>query len=461
MGMKIRTKIPRSHVASGSYIVSRKKRKVIEAYLGTCVGVSLCDRQANVGGLIHLLLPEPTNINDVWRPESYAMTGLPLFIKALCDSGAQKDRLEATVAGGALMGPLSETDLMLDIGGRTTEVVQRILDEERIPIHKTETGGYFPSHLSLDLMSWGSHIARSGIQTTFSSKRNFKKPTSKQLKNTIQRVKPIPQIALKIIRIIRDENYDFKEVAKEIRQDQIISAKVISLCNSALFQIRAAIDSIDRALVILGEKRLMQLVVSASTEEFFQETEGYSLCKGGLYQHALGTAMISESIADFTGIVSPDLAYTAGLLHDIGKVVLDQYMASVYPIFYRQIQENRFNLIDAECKIFGIAHTEAGSRLAESWALPEILKDTIKHHHKPEEATINSELTHIVYLADLIMSRFVVGLELEWLNTNTLPSRLQKIGLNQNQFHTIIEKTTRQIFNCSQLGHLGNICNLH
>ena len=79
---------------SGTYVVSSKKNEILEAYLGTCVGVSLCDRTAEVGGLIHLLLPEPTGVAKPWHPESYATTGLPLFIQALSEAGAQNSRLE-------------------------------------------------------------------------------------------------------------------------------------------------------------------------------------------------------------------------------------------------------------------------------------------------------------------------------------------------------------------------------
>lgn len=86
-------------------------------------------------------------------------------------------------------------------------------------------------------------------------------------------------------------------------------------------------DSVDRALVVFGEKRLLQLAVSASLESLFPGSLcGYSLCKGGVYQHAMGTSVIAEKLANFTGRTAPDLAYTGGLLHDIGKVVMDQYM---------------------------------------------------------------------------------------------------------------------------------------
>ena len=438
--------MPRLQVASGSYVVNGKTPQILEAHLGTCVGVTLCDQHANVGGLIHLLLPEPTGMQKDWQPGLYAATGLPLFLQALSDAGASKDNLKAFVAGGALIGPLSEKDLNLNIGGRTTEIVEEILHREGIPISKSETGGYFSCRLTLNTETWESHIEPAGISTAPSEKTDFQKPAFEQIEDAVERVRPIPQIALKIIRMIHDDNFSMKHIAEEVRLDQIISAKVIRLCNSAFFGIRVKVDTLDRALVMIGEKKLMQLVISASLEDFFPETEqGYSLCKGGLYRHALGTAMVSERLAEVTGKAPGGLAYTAGLLHDIGKVVLDQYLAPAYPLFYRRTQIDGNNLIEIESDVLGITHTEAGGKLAERWSLPETLGDVIRYHHHPEQACDSPELTHLIYLADLLMSRFAVGNELERLNTNQLTSRLQKIDLRPEQFPMIVESIPDQI----------------
>ncbi|MBW2339992.1 MAG: HDOD domain-containing protein [Deltaproteobacteria bacterium] len=427
---------PKQCVASGNYVVSSRKNAILEAYLGTCVGVTLCDSQANLGGLSHFLLSEPTGLDKPWKPATYATTGLP----------AQKNRLKATVAGGALVGRISREDLDLDIGGRTTDVVQSILRKEKIPVSEAETGGYFSCRLSLDLQTLKSSIQP--IEKQFSSHRkDFNSPTSDEISHAIHLVRPIPQIALKIARMIHSRTYDMSKVAREIKQDQIISARVIRICNSAFIGLRKKIDSIDRAAVILGEKLLLQLVIAASLEQFFSDSgEGYSLCKGGLFQHALSTAMVAEALAQFTGSASSDIAYTAGLLHDIGKVVLDQYIAPIYPFFYRRTQVDEIDLCGAEEEKLGITHPAVGGLLAKKWALPQNLTDTIRHHHYPEQATVDPELTHLVYLADLLMSRFQVGQELEYMNMDTLAMRMQKVGLTPSQFPRIVDLIPQRVF---------------
>ena len=117
----------RHHVASGSYYLGKNQARLLNACLGTCVGVALFDKKAGVGGLIHLLLPEPITLESTFQPEKYASNGLPIFLNALYEAGASKEHLRAWIAGGALVGPILQRDLDFDIGGRTAEVARNIL----------------------------------------------------------------------------------------------------------------------------------------------------------------------------------------------------------------------------------------------------------------------------------------------------------------------------------------------
>ncbi|UCD79281.1 MAG: HDOD domain-containing protein [Desulfobacterales bacterium] len=445
------------HVASGCYYVGRQKPLILEAYLGTCVGVALFDEETGVGGLSHLLLPEPISLSSSFQPEKYASTGFPIFLRALYDEGASKKRLKAFIAGGALVGPLISSDLRLDIGGRTVEKVMSFLKEEDIPIEQSETGGFFTCCLSLDLTTWQCHIKPSDFEKdTADSETQTRLPSPREIEQTMEAIQPIPQVALKILRLIDEDEYDIKALTAEIRKDQVISAKTLKLCNSVIFAGSNKIESLDHALIYIGLQLLVKLVISASVDNFFSHLgSGYSLCKGGLFHHAIGTAVISEKLADLTGRVKPGSAYTAGLLHDIGKVVLDQYVSSAYPLFYRELNEEGKNFSATEKTILGIDHMEVGSELARRWSFPESLIDVIRHHHKPEDATRNLELVHIIYLADLLMSRFHTGLELERLDTATLAARLEVLGLSLERFPDIVDLIPLRVFESSPELALG------
>jgi chemotaxis receptor (MCP) glutamine deamidase CheD len=146
------------HVASGSFHIGYRQSMLLQAFLGSCVGVVVYDLAAEIGGMIHLLLPEPVNPASGFQAERYASTGLPIFLKALNDAGASPEKMQAVVAGGALVDPVSEQELALDIGGRTADVVKNILFEQKIKINQSETGGFFACALHLNMESWETRI---------------------------------------------------------------------------------------------------------------------------------------------------------------------------------------------------------------------------------------------------------------------------------------------------------------
>ncbi|MBI9075982.1 MAG: HDOD domain-containing protein [Desulfatibacillum sp.] len=428
------------YVDSGCYTVSGKRKAALQAVLGTCVGVAIRDAEAGIGGICHLLLAEPTGNSEAWPKERYASTGLPLFIADLEAHGASRKRMEACVAGGALVSPLSNLDLELDVGGRTADKVFQILSLEGIPIIRSETGGYFTCNLRLDLSTMEPEIIPPEDLVPFSETK-LEKPTDQELSGLISHVRPIPQIALKITRMIQDEQSDLKDLAREIRQDQVIAAKVLNLCNSAFIGLGRKVRSIDEAILVLGDKTLLQIAVSAYVEIFYSthNRDGYSLCKGGLFHHAVGMARLCESLAKKLKVAPPEVAYTAGLLHDIGRAALDQYVCQAFPLFYRRTQVEDKTLIEAEQDLLGITHTEAGRRLAEAWELPNVLQAAICYHHNPMEAKKGKVMASLVCVAEVLMSRFNTGLELENMCTKELGPAMKTLGLGPHMIPKMAE----------------------
>ena len=156
---------------------------------------------------------------------------------------------------------------------------------------------------------------------------------------------------------------------------------------------------------------------------------------------------MAERLARLTGLAKPGQSYTAGLLHDIGKVVLDQFVAGAAPLFYRRlIEEKAPDFTQAEQAVFGTTHSEVGHRLAQRWTFPASLAEAIRCHHCPERGDAHVELNHIVFLANLIMSRFHSGLELEARDSGRLAPRLEAIGLTLDRLPAIIDSIPLTVF---------------
>lgn len=441
------TIISKEHIPAGSYKISAKGPLVYEAYLGTCVGLTLYCQTSEIGGLIHLLLPESPTPLGLNQPEKYAATGVPMFINAMLEAGAQRQTLKACMAGGALVGPLNQQDLDLDIGGRTVEVTKQILNAHDIPLDRSETGGFFTCRLSLDLTSGISTIEPAGMDRVMQAV-DIKMPSATQIEQAIEKIKPIPQVALKVLRLINEKAADMETIAEEIRKDQVITARTLQLANSALFAVKKTITSLDHAVVYLGQELLVKLVITAAVQSFYEQSAmGYALCKGGLYHHALGCAHIAEALAQLSNTVDKSEAYTAGLLHDIGKVVLDQYITSTYPLFYRKVMQESEDAIDVEQRLMGTDHSKIGFVLAQQWSFPSALANAVRHHHRPDNAGEDSKLAIIVYLADLLQSRFNTGLEIERLGTETLSANLNALGLGIGNFADLVDAIPDAVFN--------------
>jgi len=435
------------HISAGSFHVGSAQSIILEAYLGTCVGVALFDPDARVGGMAHFLLPEPVSANADWQPEKYAASGMPVFLEALYKAGARSGSLRATLAGGALVGPVDDLDLNLDIGGRTAEAAERILRAEGIHIDRIETGGFFSCCIQMDLQDGACRIEPSGV-AGMNAARPALLPAEGDIERAFDRLQPVPQAALKIMRLIDQDEYDTRLLASEVRHDQVLSARTLQLANSVMFATRHRIESIDHALMFLGVNLFMKFVVTAAVEAFYSQSEsGYSLVRGGLYHHATGTGLVAERLARLTEAAKPGQAYTAGLLHDIGKVVLDQFVAGAAPLFYRRlIEEKTSDFTRAEQAVFGTTHTEVGHRLAQRWSFPDSLAAAIRWHHCPERSQTHTELSHIVFLANLIMSRFHSGLEIEAQDSGSLAARLQAVGLSLERLPAVVDSIPLAVF---------------
>lgn len=425
--------IQNHHIPAGRFRVGRKSPQIFQACLGTCLGLALYDQERKAGGLIHILLPSPLGNAgfEADTPGKYASTGIPMLINELTRMGCTTKALKATIAGGALVGPVSRIDLGLDIGGRSAEIAHRILKEQGIETLRSETGGFFACTLELDMMTgktkiapvWQAAIAPGAIA-----------PVSgpEAIMETIDNLQPIPQTALKILRMFNQDAHSIDDITRELSQDQVLSARTLQMCNSVLFAGIIKIDTLKDALMMLGEERLVKSVITTAIESYFGQVgpSGYSLCKGGLFFHAVGVACLAERLARQSGLAHPSQAYMAGLLHDIGKVVLDQHISAHLPFFFRTLGDEKQSIIHAEEKVLNFNHCRAGVILAEKWGFSDALTEAIRCHHTPEETGGHSHLVEIIYLADQVMEKFFTFFDIDKPDALHLEAIIKKLDLD-------------------------------
>ena len=228
-------------------------------------------------------------------------------------------------------------------------------------------------------------------------------PTSpaQQLVDRVKNLPPVSQAALKLVNLLDQPEADNDEVVNAIKCDNILTAKLLRACNSPYFGLDEPVASVDQAVMILGHQQILHIVLTlAFGSAMVVPLPGYAVEASELWRHSLITASAAEIIAhEATGMnVEKPVAFTVGLLHDIGKLVMSQALTPDLQVAIRQLIENqKISRSEAEKTVLGTDHGEVGACLLRTWNLPEKIIEATVNHHNPvfEPAPQLSVVTHL------------------------------------------------------------------
>jgi putative nucleotidyltransferase with HDIG domain len=232
----------------------------------------------------------------------------------------------------------------------------------------------------------------------------------KSIIKKIDGLKPIPQVANKIMSVVEDPESSLSDLSNVITYDASVTANLLKLANSAYFGRSGKIDSIHQAIVYLGMDQAVDLVLLATGAENLKTPQkGYDLNKGDLWKYSVTSALIARELAEMKGAGKTHLIFTAALLKDIGKVILNQHVEDAFEKINTLVKEKKFTFREAEKEVIGIDHAELGGRVAENWKFSSEMVEIIKNHHMPQKSTIAEFESSIVYMADTICMMMGIG----------------------------------------------------
>jgi len=208
---------------------------------------------------------------------------------------------------------------------------------------------------------------------------------------------PFPWIATKVLQLFasRDDDVEIRRLIELIRADASFSSELLRRANSPLYGLRSRISSLQHAVVILGLDNVKTLSMTIGMAAYLRAALKLAVLRR-CWRHSLTCAVLAEYLAPWCGI-PPDQAYTAGLLHDIGRLALLVKYPQAYADLLSVVLENEFQLIQSERDLFDVDHCEAGAYLAKVWGFPEDLAQAVaRHHDPPEEGKFGlSRLIHV------------------------------------------------------------------
>lgn len=222
-----------------------------------------------------------------------------------------------------------------------------------------------------------------------------------------------PQALSAILQLDDHTEMNFRELDSLIRVDQGISAGILKLANSSFYSRGNKITSLQNAISLLGFKLIRSMVVLLTTKSLF-EVGNYEKFRVLVYRHSVVVAIVSKSLAAELGLAHlQEEAFIAGLLHDIGKVILNVQDRAKFIEALKLSLEQGLNSLEAERRVFGLDHTEVGRAAAEAWRLPELLVHAIAEHEKSSHAIPDSDhgrLLLILQYADAVAKKAGFGI---------------------------------------------------
>ncbi|MDR1545411.1 MAG: HDOD domain-containing protein [Deltaproteobacteria bacterium] len=264
------------------------------------------------------------------------------------------------------------------------------------------------------------------------------------------RLVSLPQTTFKLLNLLVNEDTSSRQFQEVVEQDPALTAKVLSLSNSAYYSRRMPVRTIERAITVIGFKELEALALGLGLSETFDLSQTPPGFDGeALWLHSMAVSWIAKELSLLSrGIVIPSEVMIAGLLHDLGLIIL----ISKFPVHFHQILDLTnagHSLLEAE-KSLGLRHELIGWHLSSNWSLPTVFQQAILRHHFPFSGTQHVEETVIVALADNLAHRAGYNIKIETLNID-LSLALKVLDLRLETFQNFIRNLMEKIDQIGQV----------
>lgn len=414
----------------GEYFVSADVRSELVTVVGSCVAVALFDKKTQTGGLVHIVLPgDRSNRRRDDNQAFYADTGMSLLLEEMGKGGSKEQSLVAGVAGGAsTLAAHGEST----IGKRNAKAVITILENRGIPIDKKDIGGSSARKVSLYIDTGELQIQTISSRTPppghGERKQGVIKSDIAPLIKIIENLKPDEDVSGELLEMVHRHGSSINDLQKIISRDLILACHIFRMCNSSYYGFPGRISSINDAVRLLGNRQFRLICVVAGTMRQKQRAfHDITPAVKKLNRHSHGTAVIAEQLALMRFPDLKDEAYSAGLLHGIGKLGAALMLARTSQ---NGIYINDSALIDKE-------HGVMAERILSAWNIPGRIADAVLNVEIPFTTKLHHEkLTAILHVAcginrllgvSVDSNICVNGISPEILRLMNLPERLDPL----------------------------------
>lgn len=225
--------------------------------------------------------------------------------------------------------------------------------------------------------------------------------TLEQLIGKGQDLPSLPEIYLRVSEQLEDESSSVQQIGGTVQNDPAIATRVLKMVNSAYYGMPNEVSSVAQAVSLLGRERLKHILIGSVLRGVFSVQDNPAFSMQVFWQHSIKTAIIARQLATHvSAIQEPESMFTAGLLHDIGKLLLINKFPERMLAAEEYAIQKRIDVLSAELSQVGVTHTAVGEALMQHWGLPQLLIDCARNHHEVVHDGPNRDATHLIYLAN-------------------------------------------------------------
>ena len=265
----------------------------------------------------------------------------------------------------------------------------------------------------------------------------------KTILEAVDNLPPMPRVMHKAQAIINDPASSLKDLEKLINTDQAFAIKILRLANSTYYGRMKKVSSIQDAAVVIGMKSLGELItLSCASSLLSKSLRGYDLPAKSLWQHSIGVAFGSKIIADKKYPALANDAFSAGLIHDAGKLILDEYVYERKALFQEFMADDQHTFLEAEREILGFEHAEIAAQVCQKWNFPKTISAAIRYHHQPSRLGGN-KLAYIVQVADQITAW--IGMDIDGITLEISDNSLEVVGVEMDEITQIADAVSEYV----------------
>ena len=259
----------------------------------------------------------------------------------------------------------------------------------------------------------------------------------RQILDEIRNLRPWPPVAMKVMELSRQPNVSPSELIGILQTDAALTARVLKLCNSAFYGFQREVSSLQEAGTRLGSTALVNLVLTSCVGRAFNGDKPVNSAHARrLWEHSVMNALTASCLAALNGKVDRNVAYTAGLLQNIGYIVLDSHLDDLRGEIQAQREEG-LSAIEAERAVVGFDHAQIGARLLKRWEFPATLVEAVQFHHDPQKAFVDGQLASLIHVGEAMTRAIALGEGMDQVAFELNATTLGLSGLTHAQLSSI------------------------